>query len=241
MWRFELHKFHKDSQGVNAMNLEKSKDRIKELMTRFVTEINVASAMGQTDINRESENVLIQLLSEIYGYTDLKNLNVSEGSNFPGIDLGDKKAKIAYQITSRRDSEKIKDTLRKFVKNKLYEEYDRLVIYILTEKREYQGRGFDEIIQGKFSFDKKNDILDYQDLLGEISGFSSVDKLRRIENILEEHFGDPEYTRPLDPLDWLEKVNSLWGEELTTVKINREQLRNDLQNFALRGNGGCYW
>ena len=72
MWRFELHKFHKDSQGVNAMNLEKSKDRIKELMTRFVTEINVASAMGQTDINRESENVLIQLLSEIYGHTEFE-------------------------------------------------------------------------------------------------------------------------------------------------------------------------
>jgi len=237
MWRFELHKFHKDSQGVNAMNLEKSKDRIKELMTRFVTEINVASAMGSTDINRTSENVLIPLLSEIYGHTELKNLNVSEGSNSPGIDLGDKKAKTAYQITSRRDSEKIKDTLRTFVKNKRYEEYDRLVIYILTEKREYQGRGFDEIIQGKFSFDKKNDILDYRDLLKEISGFSSVDKLRKIENILEEHFGDPEYIRPLDPLDWLEKVNNLWGEELTTIKIDREKLRNDLQVFALRGNG----
>ena len=58
-----------------------------------------------------------------------------------------------------------------------------------------------------------------------------MDKLRRIENILEEHFGDLEHIRPLDPLDWLEKVNSLWGEELTTVKINRERLLTDLQNF----------
>ena len=36
------------------MNLEKSKDRIKELMTKFVTEINVANAMRQIDINRVS-------------------------------------------------------------------------------------------------------------------------------------------------------------------------------------------
>ena len=64
-----------------------------------------------------------------------------------------------------------------------------------------------------------------------------MDKLRRIENILEEHFGDPEYTRPLDPLDWLEKVNNLWGEELATFRINRTKLSNDLQDFALRGNG----
>ena len=74
-----------------------------------------------------------------------------------------------------------------------------------------------------------------------------MDKLRRVENILEEHFGETEYVRPLDPgtqddtsedpLDWLEKVNNLWGEELATIRINREALRNDLQDFVLRGNG----
>ena len=219
------------------MNLKESQDRIQTLMTKFVTEIEVAKAMDNTDINRKSEDALIPLLSEIYEHTELKNLNVSEGSNFPGIDLGDKKARIAYQITSRADSKKVKDTLKKFVERKLYEKYDRLVIYILKKKQKtYQGRGFDEIIQDKFTFDKGRDILDYRDLLKEISGFS-LDKLRVIESILEEHFGDPEYTRPLDPLDWLEKVNNLWGEEPATIKINREKLRNDLQDFALRGSG----
>ena len=219
------------------MNLEKSQYKIRELMTRFVTEIKVAGAMDKTDINRVSENVLVPLLSEIYEHTELKNLNVDR-SNFPAIDLGDEKTGIVYQITSTANSRKIKNTLQKFVKHKLYEKYDHLIVYILKEKQKrYQGRGFDEIIQGKFSFDKKNDILDYRDLLKEISGFSSVDKLRRIENILEEHFGDPEYTRPLDPLDWLEKVNNLWGEELATFRINRTKLSNDLQDFALRGNG----
>ena len=220
------------------MILKKYQDRIKELMIRFVIEIKAAKAMDRIDINRVSENVLVPLLSEIYEHKDLRNLNVSEGSYFPAIDLGDKKTGIAYQITSTPDSKKIKDTLQKFVKHKLYEKYDHLIIYILTEKQKrYRGRGFDEIIQGKFTFDKENDIRDYQDLLKEISGFSSVDKLHRVENILEEHFGESEYTRPLDPLDWLEKVNNLWGEELATIKIIREKLRNDLRDFALRGNG----
>ena len=230
------------------MNLKKSQDRISELMSKFVLEIQSARAMDRTDINRVSENVLIPLLSEIYGRTDLRNLNVSEDPNFPAIDLGDKKTKTAYQITSTSSSEKIKDTLKKFVKYKLYAEYDRLVIYILTEKQEtYQGRGFEEIIQGRFSFDKESDILDYQDLLKEIAGFS-LGKSREVENILEQHFGEKqEYIHPLDPdtqddesedpLDWLEKVNSLWGEESATIRINREKLRNDLQDFALRGNG----
>ena len=218
------------------MNLKKSQDRISKLMALFVLRVKGEGKTGRTDINRISENILVQLLSEIYGHTELKNLNVSEGSNFPGIDLGDKKAKTAYQITSRSDSQKIKDTLRTFVDDKLYEEYDRLVIYILTEKQKrYQGRGFDEIIQGKFSFDRKNDILDYRDLLKEISGFS-LEQSRKVEKILEEHFGDKD-DELRDPLDWLEKVNSLWGEELTTIKINREKLLTDLQDFALRGNG----
>ena len=219
------------------MNLEKSQDKIRELMSKFVLEIKSASAMGRTDINRVSENVLVPLLSEVYGHTELKNLN-AEDSNFPAIDLGDKKKGTAYQITSTANSQKVKNTLRKFVEHKLYEKYDHLIIYILKEKQKrYQGRGFDEIIQDKFTFNKNSDIRDYQDLLKEISGFSSVDKLRRIENILEEHFGESEYTRPLDPLDWLEKVNNLWGEEPATIKINRGKLRNDLQDFALRGNG----
>ena len=61
-------------------------------------------------------------------------------------------------------------------------------------------------------------------------------KLRRVENILEEHFGDKD-DELRDPLDWLKHVNNLWGEELATIKINREKLRNDLQDFALRGSG----
>ena len=87
------------------MNLEKSQYKIRELMTRFVTEIKVAGAMDKTDINRVSENVLVPLLSEIYGHTELKNLNVDR-SNFPAIDLGDEKTGIVYQITSTANSRK---------------------------------------------------------------------------------------------------------------------------------------
>ena len=159
-------------------------------MSKFVAQVENENAMGMLDINRVSEDVLIPLFLEVYGYTDLKNLNVSEGSNFPAIDLGDEKTRTAYQITSTHDSEKIKNTLKKFVDNRLYERYDRLIIYILTKKQDnYQGRKLDEIIEGKFTFDKKNDILDHSDLLKEISGFS-LEQTRRVEHILEQHFGE---------------------------------------------------
>ncbi len=216
------------------MNLKKSQDRIEKLMLRFLDEIRVATAMGKRDINCVSENALVELFSGIYEHTDLKKL----GSNFPGIDLGDKKTRTAYQITSTPSSEKVKRTLEKFVALELYKEYDRLVIYILTEKQSrYQSKKIDEIIDGKFTFDKKNDILDYSDLLKEISGFS-LEKTRRVEHILEQHFGEGQTgDEPQDILDWLEQVNNLWGWESGTIKIDREELRNDLQDFALLGNG----
>ena len=108
------------------MNLQESQDRIGKLMLRFVDAIRIATAMGKRDINCVSENVLIELFSAIYGHTNLKNVNVSKGSNYPAIDLGDKEARTAYQITSTPNSEKVKRTLEKFVAHKLYEEYDYL-------------------------------------------------------------------------------------------------------------------
>ena len=219
------------------MNLKKTQDRINELMSRFVVQIKGATAMSRTDINRISEDVLIPLFSEIYGHTELKNLNV-EDTNAPAIDLGDKETRTGYQITSTPSSQKVKQTLEKFVAHKLYEEYDHLVIYILTEKQSsYQSRKFDEIINGKFTFDKKNDILDYSDLLKEISGFP-LEKTLRVERILEQRFGEGQVgDEPQDMLDWLEQVNNLRGEESGTAKIDRVELRNSLLDFTSRGNG----
>ena len=221
------------------MNLQESKNRIGKLMSRFVTEIKSSNAMEMRDINQIAEDVLIPLFSEIYEHSNLENLNISEGSNFPAIDLGDKKTRIAYQITAASDSQKIKDTLEKFVAHELYKRFDHLIVYILTEKQQtYHGRGFDKIIKGKFCFDKEIDIRDYRDLLKEISGFP-LEKLQKIETILEQHFGG-EGNKSWDPLDWLKKANQYMEgstEQKSTIKINRKKLLKDLRGFASQGNG----
>jgi len=97
---------------------------------------------------------------------------------------------VAFQITSSADNEKLKETLTQFVKNQFYEQYDRLIIYVLTTKQKtYSGSGHKEIIQDKFVFDKKDDIKDYRDLLSIVNSFQ-IDKARRIEDILEANFGN---------------------------------------------------
>ena len=221
------------------MNSITIKNRIKTLLSRFRYQVECSTATRTTDINVESENLMRQLLSEIYEHKDLKNLILSEDRDFPAIDLGDDEERIAYQITSTPSIQKIKDTLQKFVNHELYTKYDCLIIYVLTKKqRTYQGKGIDEIIQDLFSFDIKTDVLDYQDLLKQISGFP-VPKLRKIQEILEQQFGDESKFGhdSINPLDWLAQVNDLWIEESATFKINREKLLNELLNFASGGHG----
>ena len=173
------------------MNLLQVRNRINELMARWVAELKGAASMSQTDPNIASEYILIPLLREVYDWPDLRNLN-TESANYPGIDLADDNARVAIQVTSKRTLEKVKHTLSEFANDdfKLYERYDRLIIYILVEKQgSYSDTTFGKIIGGRFTFDKKRDILDYRDLLRVIQDFE-LDRAKRVLDILEAHFGD---------------------------------------------------
>ena len=172
------------------MNLLAIRNNINKLMSVFVAEVNGATAMNQTDIHRISETVLIPLFTEVYGYKNLKNLNTTERTNYPGIDLGDETAKVAFQITSTFRIEKVKDTLQKFVDIELYKKYDRLIIYMLTERQKsYSEVALKSIIQNRFAFNPDKDILDYRDVLRKVEDFQ-IGRAHRIQNILEANFGE---------------------------------------------------
>jgi hypothetical protein len=217
------------------MNLEKSQNRIRELMVRFRDWIKTGTAMDKTDSNKVAETILIPLFAEIYEYKHLENLNYTKRKDYKGIDLGDETARVAFQITSTSGSEKIKETLQKFVdeKDKLYEKYDRLIIYILTDKKNNQGSGHKEIIQGKFQFDKDKDIIDYQDILKEISNLQ-IDKVRRIESILEANFGE---TRTAPEREVADKVQQIINDNIKLF-VGRSEEINTLDNFLSKNSKG---
>lgn len=172
------------------MNLLESRNRINNLLSIFVAQVKGANATGRTDINTVSETVLIPLFAEVYGYKKLQNLNTTERANYPSIDLGDEVARVAFQITSTPDIGKVKDTLQKFVKRELYKKYDRLIIYVLTERQKsYSETACKSIIQDRFDFNPDKDILDFRNILKDIEDFQ-IDQTRRIQNILESNFGE---------------------------------------------------
>ncbi|MEA5011125.1 MAG: SMEK domain-containing protein [Angelakisella sp.] len=143
-------------------------------------EVEILNCVNFYDINIVAEDFYAQFLNKIYGY-NLCNLNDFE-KNAPAIDLADEALRISIQVTSDNDSEKIKDTIKKFIEHDQFLKYDRLVILILTKKKNYSTK-FDT--ENRFSFDKKKDIIDYTDLIKDIK-LKDINTLKKISKFLEE-------------------------------------------------------
>ncbi|MEQ8694472.1 MAG: SMEK domain-containing protein [Gammaproteobacteria bacterium] len=140
-------------------------NQFREESAKLTHEVESSVAMGHFDINKICEDVVCGLFRELYGFENLRNLNNDEKQNFPGIDLADDDARIAIQVTSDKSLDKVKDTLKKFITHKLYEKYDRVIIYILIRKQaSYSDAGIAEICGDHVKFDVRTDILDPTDL-----------------------------------------------------------------------------
>jgi hypothetical protein len=171
-------------------------NRVVVLLSRWLAKIQSNNAVSFSDINRVSEDIARNLLNEIYGY-QLANLNY-EKSNYPGIDLGDKHNKIAFQITARTDTKKIKESLEKFIKGPkdIYSKGIRFLILGFKKPRlsvkKYKG-----IYPG---FDADQQILTVKDLIREINSIYEEDRERfyRIKDILENEFRDMEVEKRKD-------------------------------------------
>lgn len=111
------------------MTRQEEINRAIELISIWFTKIKLNSAIGYFDINKTAENVTLVLLENIYGYSNLETFG--HNAQFPAIDLGDKNKKIAVQVTSRTDSRKITESIRKFLKYSLDKDYNTIKFVIL--------------------------------------------------------------------------------------------------------------
>ena len=119
---------------------------------------------------------------EIYGYTGLENLNKSEGPNFPAIDLGDKETGIAYQITSKADSQKIKGTLKKFVGRKTVRtiQSSSHILFDRKNKKHIKDADLMKSYKANSLLIRKMTYLIIKTCSKKISGFS-LEKSRKVE------------------------------------------------------------
>jgi len=157
---------------------------IIDLLSRWISLIKLNTALELYDVNKHSEDTILSILNQIYGY-ELVNLN-DESKSFPGIDLGDeKKGGVAFQVTSRTDAKKIKDSLEQFVKNEYFNKYPNGIRFVVLsdEKVKLGNIDFSRIYSG---FDPNEHIINMQKLLLEIKKLYRTDfsKFNKIKTIL---------------------------------------------------------
>lgn len=144
-----------------------SDSTIKNITNRLTHIAAYTKTLASANLNDSavlSENFYAGLLNRIYGL-DLENSNNFD-RNSEAIDLHDIDAEVCVQVTIRQDRAKYNDTIDKFIKNKLYEKYKKLYIFVLGYKEKLE-KPFDT--KGFFEFDHKEHIISLHELIPTIA------------------------------------------------------------------------
>ncbi len=172
------------------MNRQELLTRINTFIGRFTQEVKQYNAANQYDINIHAESVLIPLLREIFDYEGLQNANAAI-KNAPAIDLIDYQSRVCIQVTASADAQKITDTLTKFTKNAQQRAFDRLMVYIITERQDNYRKDFNTLLPQGFDFETDRDVIDNAILYRYISTqVLNTHKLAKIEKLLADEFSE---------------------------------------------------
>ena len=164
----------------------------KELIEQIAVNIAHLKATVEThnsvhffDLNVVSEDFFAALLNLVYGY-DLENLNHEE-LNKAAVDLGDKKNRIAVQVTSQRTKPKIQKTLNTFYEHGLTDDYDMLKVLIIGDRT---GNYPTLKVPEGMSFSGDSDVIDISGLMKDICGLDT-EILSSMKNLIDREFTDP--------------------------------------------------
>ncbi|RJF92222.1 SMEK domain-containing protein [Noviherbaspirillum saxi] len=145
---------------------------------RYVVTSN--TKRGKHDIATDAEDFFAGFFNRLFPWT-LVNLNKTERKNFPAIDLGDTKHRVAIQVTAENSVDKIKATLDVFYDHGLRGSYDRLIILILSRKLQYTTNF--EVLKRDLRY---LDIWDIDDVLALVETHLIQDELHdRDHNLIE--------------------------------------------------------
>jgi len=154
---------------------------ITEKIAALQTELEFLGSAGLLNLNKHCEG-FVQGLLNIVNDLKLENLNKNV-SNFPGLDLGDRQSKIAYQVTSESGTDKIEDALEKLIRYKHYETFTDIRFFLLRKKQ--KSYPISTAFPAGFVFDPKSQIFNFSDLLKTIQNLPAG-KITEIYEFVEE-------------------------------------------------------
>lgn len=156
--------------------------KIVDDLATLKSQVETRNKLGQFDLTKFCEDFFREILNIIYNL-NLQNLN-SARSNYPGVDLGDKKKRIAYQITSEKTSSKINDTLSSLNEDFL-KAYNVIYIFIIGEKQ--TSYTIDQNLAEKYSFKSTENIIDINVILKQIV-IKDIQELKMLFDLFKSEF-----------------------------------------------------
>lgn len=142
-------------------------NQIVDALAILSVNVSIRSKNNLTDANVHAEDFYCAFLNLALGYK-LQNINAIN-LNMAAIDLGgedDQGKFIAIQVTSTSDIEKTRETVKKFIANKLHDSYQCLIILNLVKLSKHREALIGEA--GVYQLDTKKDMWDHSDLISKI-------------------------------------------------------------------------
>lgn len=181
MVKFVVESEEIEYRGIIMLTRGKVLGEILDGLSQLSFTLQTRGKFGLFDLNRYCEDFAKYLLNLIYEY-ELNNLN-DVRLNEPGIDLGDKTNRIAFQITTNKTSAKVKETLEK-ITDEHKNDYNKFKIFILGTKQ--SSYTIPESLKNSMNFDESEDILDFQDIESKILSLS-IEKIKQVYEFLEDN------------------------------------------------------
>lgn len=162
--------------------LKQNKEYITDILLMIERRIEFKNNAGLFDENKTAEDFYCGLLNLFFGW-NLVNANNILNKNYPAVDLVDSVRKIAVQVTSECTSNKVHTTIKSFLSNSLYEDFNELYIMMIKRKPDFPNVNFQKTAGTNLIFDKKKHIIDNLDLSRKLDDIGQ-DKIGRIKEYL---------------------------------------------------------
>lgn len=222
------------------MNKLELLNSISKYLSRFTEQVTILNGNAEFSINRIAEDILIKLFDFVIA-DGFENMNRSDKSSYPAIDLLNKSKRIAIQVTASRDLQKVKKTIEGYFSNQIYKDSDELFIYVLTtSQQKYDQKSINKCISDsinelvktkvitakediKFEFNATQKIIDKRFIYNSLSDEKDINKIAAVEKYLSDNFGKIELQNNLDK--YQADLASMY-DEVVMADINGMTLRD---------------
>ena len=167
--------------------LQEYKERIIKGLKDLERHATLSNSEGKFDLNKDAEEFYRGLLNLFYGW-HLKAMNDNKDPNYEGIDLGCIESKVAVQVTSESDSEKVHHSIKGFRNKGLTNGYEELYVLMFRGKADFPRADFNKTVDGSFVFDKSKHIIDHDDLCSKLKD-AEFEYVEAIYNYLDSTGG----------------------------------------------------